>query len=165
MRRILLSCAIVSGPWLASDLMALDPVINDIHPSPPLPAERTEFVEIHWPGEQVLDPSGWRLTGGVEFTFPAGSRIDAGGFVVVAQGPGALAARFRVAGLGPWTGRLGSTGERLTLRDVSGTVRDSVGYGLGFLWPTVGEPPGYLLELIRPPLDNDLGGHWRASVV
>lgn len=164
MRRLLLNCVSGLGLWLAPGLMAVDPVINEIHTSPPLPTERTEFVEIHWPGEQVLDLSGWSLSGGIQFTFPAGSRVDAGGFVVVSQDPGALSARFGVAGLGPWTGRLASTGERLTLRDASGAVRDTVGYGLGFPWPTVGEPPGYSLELIHPSLDNDLGGHWRSSV-
>jgi len=165
MRRFLLCSIVGVSPWLGPGLMALDPVINEIHSAPPLPTERTEFIEIHWPGDQALDLSGWSLTGGVEFTFPAGSRVEAAGFVVVAQDPGALSTRFGVAGLGPWTGRLASSGERVTLRDSSGAVRDTVGYGLGFPWPTVGEPPGDSLELIHPSLDNDLGGHWRSSVV
>ncbi|MBC8002104.1 MAG: hypothetical protein H7X97_05910, partial [Opitutaceae bacterium] len=44
-----------------------------------------------------------------------------------------------------------------------GTVQDEVNYQLGFPWPTVGDAPGYSIELIHSGLDNDLGGSWRAS--
>src|SRR5687767_15028559 len=45
-----------------------------------------------------------------------------------------------------------------------GDVIDQVDYQLGFPWPTVGDLPGYSIELVNPAFDNDLGGNWRRSV-
>ena len=41
--------------------------------------------------------------------------------------------------------------------------QDEVDYQRGFPWPTVGDAPGYSMELVHPALDNDLGGSWRSS--
>ena len=46
----------------------------------------------------------------------------------------------------------------------TGGVEDEVDYQLGFPWPTVGDPPGYSIELVNPSFDNNLGGNWRVSV-
>ncbi len=140
-------------------------VINEIHPAPDVDQERVEFVELHNRGPSAVDIGGWVLGGGIDFTFPAGATIPAGGHAVAAENPAALAAKFGHNGaFGPWTGRLSGRGDRVTLRDASNGSVDTVSFGLGFPWPTVGEPPGYSMELIHPSLDNDLGGHWRVSV-
>ncbi len=141
-------------------------VINELHPSPDIKQERVEFIELHNAGAHTVDLSGWRISGGVEFGFGSGVQIPAGGFLVIGADPASLARKFAVAdALGPWTGRLSGDGETVALRDVSGSVVDDVDYRLGFPWPTVGDAPGYSLELIHPSLDNSLGGHWRASVM
>lgn len=141
-------------------------VINEIHHSPDVKQEPVEFIELHNPTVAPVSLAGWRLTEAVEFTFPAGAQLAAGGYLVIAQNPAALQAKFGVTGaLGSWTGRLAGEGEELELRDAAGNVVDRVNYQLGFPWPTVGDAPGYSIELINPALDNDLGGHWRASVI
>lgn len=166
MRSLVLLGSTIVGSFLALlRLAAQDPVINEIHSSPDIKQERVEFVELYWPGETPLALGGWSLSGGVNFTFPPGSTLPARGYLVVAQDPASFSAKFGGSALGPWTGRLAGDGERLNLRDQAGAIRDTVGYGLGFPWPTVGDAPGYSLELIHPSLDNDLGGHWRASVL
>jgi hypothetical protein len=140
-------------------------VINEIHPSPDVNQERVEFVELYNGGTNEVALDGWSLGGGIGYPFPAGARIPAGGFAVVAENPAALSAKFGFNGaLGPWSGRLSGNGERITLRDSTQGLVDSVTFGRGFPWPTVGEAPGYSMELIHPGLDNDLGGHWRASI-
>ena len=58
---------------------------------------------------------------------------------------------------------LNNDGETAMLRDASGVTRDEVDYQLGFPWPTVGDAPGYSIELIHPSLENDLGGSWRSG--
>ncbi len=154
--------------WLISLLTPAaqgQPVINEIHYDPPDKTQPAEFVELFNPGGTPISLEGWQLAGGVEFTFPDNTVLDAQGYLVVAQDPVVVQALFGVSALGPWTGRLRNENERVDLRDPAGTLVDRVGFQLGFPWPTVGTPPGYSIELIHPSLDNDLGGNWRASVL
>ena len=158
------------GVWLLSlsTTRAADGplVINEIHHSPDVKQERVAFIELFNRGSVALDLTGWTFDAGVNFTFPAGAQVAAGGYVVVAGDPAAVTAKFGVTGvLGPWTGNLSGSGERLRLRNAAGEVADEVDYQLGFPWPTVGDAPGYSIELINPDLDNSLGGNWRASAV
>src|SRR5687768_12773888 len=141
-------------------------IINEIHYDPAVKTELVEFIELHNSGMAAVDLSGWRLTEGVEFTFPAGTTIAAGGYLVIAENPARLRAKFgaSVTALGPWVGLLANDGETITLRNAAGDLIDRVDYQLGFPWPTVGDPPGYSIELVNPAFDNDLGGSWRPSV-
>lgn len=139
-------------------------VVNEIHYFPDIKTERVEFIELHNTGNAPVVLSGWSFSQGVDFAFPAGTAISPGGFVVVAHDPAAFRTKFGVAALGPWTGKLSNEGERVVLRDASGVVVDEVEYRLGFPWPTVGDPPGYSIELVNPSADNNLGGSWRVSV-
>ena len=141
-----------------------DIIINEIHYDPVVKTELAEFIELHNTGAAAVDLSGWKFTAGIEFTFPSGTTIPAGGYLVVAENPFALNAKFGVASLGPWAGLLANDGETVTLRSAAGEVIDEVDYQLGFPWPTVGDLPGYSMELVNPAFDNDLGGSWRPSV-
>ncbi len=155
------------GTWLAAVLLgarvAAQPVLHEIHYAPPGPVEPAEFVELHNPGGAAWPLGGWSLSGGIDFRFPAGTVLAAGGYLVVAQDPDFARTRFGAEALGPWTGRLRNSGDTVELRDPAGTLVDRVEYQRGFPWPTVGLPPGNSIELVNPALDNDLGGHWRAS--
>jgi hypothetical protein len=154
--------------WLGAQLITTSVaqvVINEIHYDPDIKTEPVEFIELHNPGPTSIDVSGWELSSGVAFTFPQGTLLAAGAYLVVAQDPTALLAKFGVTAFGPWSGKLSNDGERIELRDASGTVVDQVEYRRGFPWPTVGDPPGYSIELVHPSFDNDLGGNWRASYV
>lgn len=143
---------------------AAQPVINEIHYDPPNPVEPAEFVELHNPGTAAIALGGWRLAGGVSYGFPAGTALAPGAYLVVAQDPAQVQRQWGVAALGPWEGRLGNDREVVELTDTTGVVADRVEYRRGFPWPTIGDPPGYSIELLDPGLDNDLGGNWRASV-
>ncbi len=137
--------------------------INEIHYDPDIKTEQVEFIELFNAGGSAVDLEGWSFTDGVAFTFAPGTSIGSGGYVVVAQNPAALFTKFGILAYGPWSGTLANEGEKITLRDDLGAVADTVDYQLGYPWPTVGDPPGYSIELIHPGLDNDLGGSWRAS--
>jgi len=141
-----------------------DVVINEIHYTPDIKTEAVEFIELVNAGTSAVDLSDWSLLDAVSFAFPAGMTLAPGGFVVVAEDPTALQTKFAVKALGPWTGTLSNEGETILLCDTARRVVDRVDYKQGFPWPTVGDPPGYSIELIHPALDNDLGGNWRASV-
>jgi len=162
----MLQLALPLALWAACCQAAAQPsvVINEIHYNPDVKTELVEFVELFNAATNAADLSGWYFSDGISFTFPAGTLLPAGGYLVVAQDPAALRAKFGVSALGPWTGQLDNDGETITLHDAAGRVVDQVDYQLGFPWPTVGDPPGYSIELVNPAFDNDLGGHWRASV-
>lgn len=147
------------GPLRGSEI-----IVNEIHYAPDAKTEQVEFIELYNRSTNLIHMSGWRFTAGIEFAFPVGATVAPGGFVVVAQNPVALNTKFGVTAFGPWAGWLDNQGETLELCDAAGTVLDRVSYRLGFPWPTVGDPPGYSIELVNPTADNDLGGHWRASL-
>ena len=149
---------------LAGDLAAQQIVINELHVNPDIATELVEFIELHNTAEVPLSVAGWFFGSGVEFTFPAGSEIPAGGYAVIAQNSAQFAAKFGFAPLGQWQGQLDNSGETLELYTDAGMLVDRVDYRTGFPWPTVGDAPGHSMELIHPSLDNELGGSWRASV-
>ncbi|MGJ8726689.1 MAG: lamin tail domain-containing protein [Roseibacillus sp.] len=139
-------------------------VINELHIDEDDKTKQAEFIELYNSGTVAVDVSGWSFSSGVDYTFPAGSRIEAGGYLVVAWNPTMLSAEFGYAdALGPWEGKLSNQGESVVLRDGGGVKVDEVSYQLGFPWPTVGDEPSPSMELIHPLLDNDLGGNWRSA--
>ncbi len=145
-------------------------IINEINYDPADPTKRLEYIEFHNPTGAPIDMAGWILDDGVNFTFPAGpgSLIAAGGYKVVVENTAAYLAGFPSAGapVGQWTAgdALSNKGERIRLRNASGTVIDEVDYKAGFPWPTAAKGGDVSIELIHPSLNNDLGGNWRPSV-
>lgn len=138
-------------------------VINEIHYDPDVKTERVEFIELFNPGSAAVDLSGAAFSRGVDYTFPSGTVLEAGEYLVVAGFPTQFAAKFGAAALGPWTGALSNEGDRIVLENASGGELDEVEYGAGFPWPTVGDAPGPSIQLINPDFDNDLGGNWRSA--
>ncbi|MEM7261529.1 MAG: LamG-like jellyroll fold domain-containing protein [Planctomycetota bacterium] len=153
------------------------------------PAPRVRFSEIHYHPAQddflefveivnlertSVDLEGWDIPA-VEFTFPEGSRIPAGGFVIVARDPKILRSRTpipdSVAVFGPYTGALSNAGEELRLRDngmLDGVqyypeTIDVVPFDDEGAWPQEADGEGFSLELRDPGLDNDLPTSWSVS--
>jgi hypothetical protein len=155
--------------WLAQGQV----VINEIHYKPDVNTQHYEFIELYNAGGSVVDLSGWSFSDGVSYQFPAGKSLNAGAYLVLAQEPASVVSKYSVSAalvLGPYTGTLKNTGEKLILRDAAGEKVDEVEYQLGFPWPTVGDPvpatnpgSGCSIQLIHPSLDNSLGGSWRSA--
>jgi hypothetical protein len=75
------------------------------------------------------DLIGWRLSGAVEFRFPAGFRLQAGETVVVAAAPDDLKAAYGITNvLGPYSGSLPHDGGRVRLRNNADAIRLDVEY-------------------------------------
>jgi hypothetical protein len=165
------SVLIVGGLfWLANpaalfaqDAPSLTVVINELHVDPLGRGDPLEFVELYNPTSQPVDLTGWTLTGAVDFQFPPGASLPAGGWLVVAQDPAFLQSRFGALALGPFRGQLANSGETITLLDHRAQVVDEVAYGLGFPWPTSGEGSERSLQLINPSFDNARPANWRSA--
>ena len=153
-------------------------LINEIHYDPDVKTELIEFVELHNTSTEDIDLSGWYFRNGISYRFGAGATLPAGGYVIVAQNPAHIQAKWSSARLavsphlvfGPFEGKLGNNGENIELCNAYGDEIDQVDYQLGFPWPTVGDPVpdnkpgnGNSIQLVNPSLDNDLAGSWRSA--
>lgn len=93
---------------------------------------REEYLELFNKGAQPVNLTGWKITGGIGFEFPALS-IPAGGYLVVAADCAVFQAKYpgypAESGLvGGWTGRLGNGGDELRLRNALGNTVCHVPY-------------------------------------
>ena len=138
-------------------------LINEIHYNPARNEIPAEFIELYNPLTTAVDLTGWRFSNGVEYTFPVGSTIAPGGYLVIAQDPATMLGLYGVTALGPWTGGLNSDGEAVELRNHGNAVVDEVDYGVVSPWPAASNGNGPSMELLNPSLNNDLGSNWRPS--
>jgi hypothetical protein len=148
-------------------LVAGSVVINETHYNPPDKTKPVEFIELTNPGDTPFDLSGAHFTNGIDYTFPSGTVLQPGAFVVVAQSPTVFQQTYGKVAIGAFTGKLSNAGETVTLASSAGITLDEVDYGESFPWPTIGDSPGpdLSIQLINPNLDNSLGGNWRSENV
>lgn len=120
--------------------MVWDIVINEIMYNPPAPSggssydnDDFEYVELHnWSDSTAyledIDGNPWRFTNGIDYTFPAGVSVPAGGFIVVVKDIGAFRQRYPSVPVGiiygPYAGQLNNGGEKLDL-SMPGDVNNS----------------------------------------
>ena len=100
-----------------------------------------EFIELVNVSSNAVPLAGWKLSGGIEFTFPSGLSLEPSSHLVVARNPDRLASiesyglkRESIAG--PWIGKLGNSRDSILLLDPTERVVDRVEYRSGFPWPT-----------------------------
>lgn len=159
-----------------------DVVIHEIHYAPLSGSDSDQFVELLNRSTREVDVSGWRLTGGIRFEIPAGTRVEAGGFLVVGRDqarlrvnyPGVPVARL----LGDFSGRLSGRGDRVVLTrpepvlatnagvvvtNVYAVSVDEVSYGTGGRWPRWAAGGGSSLERVDPRGDAGAPTAWADS--
>ncbi|MEM6263283.1 MAG: lamin tail domain-containing protein [Bacteroidota bacterium] len=142
-------------------------VINEIHYNPlEGGTDTTEFVELFNAGNVPAMVSGWTFTEGFDFTFPNGTVIGPGEYVVITVNMTAFRNFYGCDADFQWTsGATSNSGEDIQLEDGLGNVIDVVDYAPGAPWPTAPNGSGPSLELIDPALDNSLPASWTASIV
>ena len=140
-------------------------VINEIHFNGRDNTVKNEFIELYNTSPSAVSMAGWRISGGVDYIFPAGTSIPANGYLLVAASPATILAKFSKTALGPWAGSLNSDGETVRLRDQTDAVVDEVDYQVGFPWPVAAGGDGASLEKINPLLDGSLGASWRSATI
>ncbi len=181
MNRFLRTAGLVSAlllPGAASGAV----FINELFYHPASELDREEWIELANTGTNAVDVAGWQFTEGVRFTFPAGTVIAPGGYLVVAADAASFATNHPavtnfVAG---WDGILSNSGQQVRLADAAGDtvdavryaddgewaerVRSEVDYGhRGWNWESRADGLGASLELRQPGLPHNLGPNWSAG--
>ncbi len=152
-------------------------VVSEImyHPATPSAAEREvgfsnqdafEFLELHNVSDAAVDLAGVRFTRGIDFDFPEGAQIAAGGFLILVADAEAFALRYPgVAIAGDYRGQLRNSGETIRLRAVDDTVIYDFSYNDADPWPLEADGDGVSLVLRnaaeRP--DPSLAASWSVS--
>lgn len=141
-------------------------IITEIMYNPPESGtDSLEYIELHNFHNLPTNISGWTFTplSSIEHTFPAGTIMPPGGYIVLAKNGSAFQSVF---GFTPavWTaGALSNSGESIELRDAAGTLKDAVFYTNAVPWPEAGAGMGPSIVLCDFAADNSLPGNWQAA--
>jgi hypothetical protein len=94
-------------------------VINELQYHPASNDDNEEFVEIYNRGTNAIPLDKWHLSGGVSYTFPVGTSLPAGGYLVVAKDVATLLSAHpnlsAASVLGGYSGKLANGGEVVQL--------------------------------------------------
>ncbi len=149
-----------------------DLLITEIMYHPPATAnfasDQFEFIELKNVASSTLELSGVHFTNGVSYTFPVGTFVAPGQFIVLVSDPAGFTNKYpgvRVDGV--YAGQLSNGGETLTLVHADGAPICSVNYGTQAPWPQAADGAGFSLVPVNPNLnpDPDNPANWRASSV
>ncbi len=144
-------------------------VFSEIMYHPKADPERTnslEYVELYNADSLFQDLGGWKLAGGINYTFPPDVRLPAGAVLVVAANPEALRLTYGITNVwGPFDKSLGNAGQQLTLTDASGAVKLDLHYGTHYPWPVAADGSGHSLVLRRPSYGENEARAWGASEI
>lgn len=134
------------------------------HPGPQAGTNDVEFIEIYNGESFFIDLTGWKLSGGIDFSFPDGFQLQSGQFAVIAADPEAIQRVYGYAGaLGPYAGRLNNSGDTVKLLNASGAVRLDLKYGTDAPWPVAADGGGHSMVLARPSYGEADPRAWDAS--
>ncbi len=156
--------------------------INELLFHPPGGNEADEFIELLNTASTNLSLAGWRFTDGIEYSFPEGAVIKAGGYGIVSPDRGRFLALNPAAEPGSvWgdsEGSLDNGGERVALaRPVVEVISTPAGlitnrveitvaevtYRDGGRWGRWSDGGGSSLELRDPRTDGSHGPDWADS--
>jgi len=117
-------------------------------------------------GSATVDLSGWSFVDSIAFTFPSGTSLAPGEYLVLCSDAAAIAENYGISNVvGNFTGDLPNGGGRITLLNAEGTVMDTVRYRDDPPWPIGPDQEGQSLECLDPFSDNDRSENWRACRV
>jgi hypothetical protein len=123
-----------------------------------------EYFEIYNDGTSAADLSGYAITDGIVYTFPAGTTLAAGDYLVIAKDSALVNSVFNISGTHQWiSGGLKNSGENIEIQNSVGTVIDLVGFSDVSPWPIGADGGGASLEFCDKTLDNNVGSNWTLS--
>ena len=124
-----------------------------------------EFVELYNSNPFFHDLSGYALAGDISYTFPPGTILPGGAFLVISASPAAMQTVYGLSNVaGPYLGSLKKTGT-LQLRDEVGAVLLTVPYNSAPPWPVAAYGAGHSLVLANPSYGEADPRAWDSSDV
>lgn len=133
-------------------------------PEDPYTERDEEWLELYNRGAAAIDLTNWKLDGGIEFDFPSGTIIPAGGYLVIAKDAAALAVKHpSISILGDYDQGLGNGGDLIVLEDSQGNPADEVRYYDSGKWHAKADGAGSSLELRDVDADNRFASAWSPS--
>lgn len=167
----------ISSPWsgpreltLYTSLPALR--ITEIMYNPPAPpagntsdSDDFEYLELQNIGSTSLNLNGFKIGGGISYTFP-NMTLAGGQYVVVAKDLAAFRARYGMSPLvaGVYTNKLSNSGDHLTLEGALG--EPILDFNFSDAWYPGTDGEGFSLVIINPLADPEtwsLKESWRPS--
>lgn len=134
-------------------------------PPTPFTESDEEFIELYNRGATTVDLTGWELNEAVQFTFPAGTMIGPGEYLVIARDAAEFSARYPgVPVLGQYDGSLANSNDLIRLDDANKNPADIVHYYDGGRWNGYADGGGSSLELRDPFADNSKPEAWAPSI-
>ncbi len=128
-------------------------VISEIMYEPAVRADlnNVEFLEVYNTNPWFQDLSGYQLVGNaISYTFPQGTVLPGGAFLVVAASPQAIQAVYGITNVvGPYIGSLRKA-DTIQLLDTLGGVLLSVPYSSVYPWPVGADGTGHSIVLANP---------------
>jgi hypothetical protein len=122
--------------------------------------DRSEFIIINNPSEEIINLSEYQISGGIEFTFPDGTYMIPGGNLFIAKDIANPPKQYYPSELLEWTnGSLANEGESIKLLNNFGIVLDKVRYSPELPWPVIDSEEDVLM-LKSSDVDNHFGENW-----
>jgi hypothetical protein len=122
-----------------------------------------EFIELFNSNPFYEEIGNYRISGDIDFKFPAGTIIPGGGFVVIAKAPADIQAVYGVENVtGPYTNSLKANGT-VRLRDELDAILLEVQYRDTLPWPVAADGAGHSMVLARPSYGESYAQAWSHS--
>ena len=139
-------------------------VINEIFYHAPNDWDHLQWIELHNAGSEMADISGWTFSKAVKLTFPAGTKIEAGGYLVISRDTEVFR-RFYTTAVAKFTfdEDIRHKGARIELRDAKDDLVDLVKFSHEAPWPLTPDGESSSLERISPGISGDNVYNWAPS--
>lgn len=129
-------------------------VINEIMYKPNEPwgtTNATHYVELYNPNGIAVDLSDCRFDNGIDYTFPNGTTLGAGQYLVVCEDLAQFALHYPTVtnAIGNFSSGLSGNGERITLSRWNGLTWNTVDT-FNYVPSGLSDGAGYSLELVHP---------------
>ena len=124
-----------------------------------------EFIELKNIGTKTLDLSGLAFTDGIQFTFPAGTKLSPNSFMVIASNGAEFENFYGFAPHFIYSGSLSNGGEKIVFQTSSNQIVFSFTYDDELPWPEEADGDGYSLVSVHanPTGDPNSVDYWTIS--